>query len=109
MQVPEQDSVTVDQIDSETVLLDVREDDEWADGHVESAIHIPMGQLPAAVAAGLDWLTPDTPVMVMCAVGGRSARVTAWLNQQGYQARNVEGGIIAWIEAGRPIVTGPTS
>ncbi len=88
------------------MLLDVREDDEWEDGHVESAIHVAMSRLPAAVAAGLDWLTPDDPVVVMCAVGARSARVAAWLNAQGYTAINLDGGIIAWIEAGRPIVTG---
>ena len=46
----------------------------------------------------------DTPVVVVCAVGARSARVAGWLNAQGYQAINLDGGINAWLQAGRPIV-----
>jgi rhodanese-related sulfurtransferase len=99
-----QPSVSVSDVTPDTVLLDVREDDEWADGHIESAIHIPMGQIQGAVAAGLDWLTPETPVVVVCAVGARSGRVAAWLNGQGYQAINLDGGMNAWVEAGRPII-----
>jgi rhodanese-related sulfurtransferase len=38
-------------------------------------------------------------------MGGRSAQVTAWLNQQGWQAANLEGGMLAWATAGRPMVS----
>ena len=62
-----------------------------------------MGQIPAVVADGVEWLRPETPVVVVCAVGARSARVAAWLNMQGYQAINLDGGMNAWIHAGRPI------
>jgi rhodanese-related sulfurtransferase len=96
-------SVGVADITVDTVLLDVREDEEWADGHIDGAIHIPMGQVPAAVADGMPWLRPEVPVVVVCAVGARSARVAAWLNMQGYQAINLDGGMSAWIHAGRPI------
>ncbi len=99
-----QPSISATDVTPGTLLLDVREDDEWADGHIEDSIHLPMGQIPAAVADGLDWLTPDTPVVVVCAVGARSARVAAWLGAQGYQAINLDGGINAWLQAGRPIV-----
>ena len=96
--------MSVHQIPPGTVLLDVREDDEWDEGHIDGAIHIPMGQIPAAVARGLDWLTADTPVVVVCAVGARSARVATWLNFNGYQAINLDGGVQAWLQAGRPLV-----
>jgi rhodanese-related sulfurtransferase len=96
-------TVSVADVTADTVFLDVREDDEWADGHIDGALHIPMGDIPGAVAAGLDWLTPANPVVVVCAVGARSARVAAWLNAQGYQAINLDGGMNAWIQAGRPI------
>jgi rhodanese-related sulfurtransferase len=96
-------SIGVADVTADTVLLDVREDDEWADGHIEGAIHVPMGQIPAAVSDGPEWLRPEAPVVVVCAVGARSARVAAWLNMQGYQAINLDGGMNAWIQAGRPI------
>jgi len=104
LNVQVQPSVSVAEVTGDTVLLDVREDDEWADGHIEGAIHIPMGQVPAAVANGLDWLTPETPVVVVCAVGARSGRVATWLNLEGYHAINLDGGMNAWIQAGRPII-----
>jgi rhodanese-related sulfurtransferase len=99
-----QPSARAADIGPDTVLLDVREDDEWDDGHIEGSIHLPMGRLPDALAAGIDWLTPDIPVVVVCAVGARSARVADWLNGQGYQAINLDGGLYAWIQAGRPLV-----
>ena len=85
------------------VLLDVRENDEWAAGHAPGAVHVPMGQ----VAQRLDELTtvfPDRSVHVVCRSGGRSARVTAYLKQAGWAAVNVDGGMRAWAAAGRPMV-----
>jgi rhodanese-related sulfurtransferase len=85
----------------ETFLLDVREDDEWAQGHAPTAAHVPMFEVPAR----LDALPTDAPIAVICHVGGRSARVAQWLRQQGYDAHNVEGGMDAWQAAGLPVVT----
>ena len=80
-------------------LLDVREHDEWAAGHAPEAIHIPMGDL----AGRLDDLPSDNEVYVVCRSGGRSARVTAYLNANGWDAKNVEGGMQSWQAAGRPM------
>ncbi|GAB1511908.1 rhodanese-like domain-containing protein [Actinophytocola sp. KF-1] len=80
-------------------LLDVREPDEWAAGHAPDAVHIPMGDL----AARLDDLPADDEVYVVCRSGGRSARVTAFLNANGWDAKNVEGGMQQWQAAGRPM------
>lgn len=85
------------------VLLDVRENDEWAAGHAAGAVHVPMGQITQRldeIAGAL----PERPVRVVCRSGGRSARVTAYLVQQGWEAVNVDGGMRAWSAAGRPMV-----
>lgn len=88
----------------EVTLLDVREDDEWAAGHAPGAVHIPMGELPARVEE-LAKLPDDKPVYVVCRSGGRSARVTAWLNASGWDAVNVAGGMKSWHTEGRPVVS----
>lgn len=98
--------VTIDDLDREQpvppgyVLLDVREDDEWQAGHAPGAVHVPMGELPARI----DDL-PEGELLVVCRSGGRSARSVAWLNQAGFDAYNVEGGMKGWASAGLPVVT----
>ena len=75
------------------LLLDVREPDEIATASIAWATAIPMGQVPQRLAE----LPKDKPIAVMCHGGGRSARVTAFLNENGYPgAVNVGGGIAAW-------------
>jgi rhodanese-related sulfurtransferase len=99
-------TVSVDDLPSgeEYVLLDVREQDEWAAGHAPSAVHIPLGDLPSR-AAELTELADDRPVYVVCRTGGRSARATAWLNAAGVvDAVNVAGGMKSWVTSGRPLV-----
>jgi rhodanese-related sulfurtransferase len=96
-------AVVVANIPEHAVLLDVRENDEWAAGHAPGAVHVPMGQ----VTQRLDELAtafPDRSVRVVCRSGGRSARVTAYLKAAGWDAVNVEGGMRAWAAAGRPMV-----
>src|SRR6185437_15226311 len=94
----------VAELPADAVLLDVRENDEWAAGHAPAAVHVPMGQVTQRldeIAAAL----PDRPVRVVCRSGARSARVTAYLRQSGWDAVNVDGGMRAWAAAGRPMVT----
>lgn len=80
------------------VLLDVREDDEWAAGHAPDATHVPMSRLtPDAIPA-------DTTVLCICRSGGRSGRVTEALRNRGIDAVNVAGGMNAWAAAGLPVV-----
>ncbi|MFC8303484.1 rhodanese-like domain-containing protein [Specibacter sp. NPDC057265] len=94
-------NVTVDQLGADAVILDVREDYEWEAGHVDGAVHIPLDQLPAR----LEELDPDTDLHVICRTGGRSFRATTWLNENGYSAFNVIGGMGAWFEAGKSMVS----
>ena len=101
LSVPE---LGIDELPPDAVLLDVREDIEWAAGHIEGSIHIPMNQVPQRYAADPEVFNPDGPLVVLCKVGGRSAQVTAWLRQQGVEAINMYGGIMEWDAAGRQIV-----
>jgi len=96
-QLPAVDAAAVP---SEGFLLDVREDNEWAAGHAEGALHIPMGQIMARFGE----LPPDERVHVVCRVGGRSAQVAQYLIAQGVDAVNVDGGMMGWEAAGRPLV-----
>jgi rhodanese-related sulfurtransferase len=82
------------------VVLDVREQVEFDHGHVEGAVHVPLAELPAR----LDEL-PDAQTLVVCRVGGRSARAVAYLVQQGRDAVNLDGGMVEWEAAGRPMVS----
>ncbi len=95
-------TVAARDVAGDAYILDVREPHEWLDSHVDGSVHVPMQTLPDRV----DELPRDRTITVLCAVGGRSAHVTAWLLEQGFDAVNVDGGIYAWREAGRPIVPG---
>lgn len=93
-------AVGVTELPADAVLLDVRETDEWTAGHAPDAQHLPMSELTARLVE-----LPDAdPLYVICRSGGRSARVTAFLAQQGHPAVNVDGGMLAWQATGRPIV-----
>jgi rhodanese-related sulfurtransferase len=81
-------------------VLDVREPVEWAYGHIDGALHIPLMDLPGR----LDEL-PEQQTLVVCKVGGRSAQAAAYLLQQGYDVVNLDGGMLDWSAAGRALVS----
>jgi len=81
-------------------VLDVREPVEWEAGHIEGALHIPLGEL----VERRDEL-PAAQTLVVCKVGGRSAQAVAYLAQQGYEVVNLDGGMLDWEAAGRPMVS----
>ncbi|MGH3497971.1 MAG: rhodanese-like domain-containing protein [Nocardioidaceae bacterium] len=95
----------IDQVPTELpetlVLLDVREPSEWSAGHATQARHIPLGELQDRIAE----VPADRQVLVVCHSGGRSARATAFLRTQGVEAINLEGGMLAWEHAQRPMVS----
>ena len=82
-------------------VLDVREDVEWQHGHIEGALHIPLMDLPSR----LDEVPADAQVLVVCKAGGRSAQAVGWLAQQGREVVNLDGGMLDWEGAGRPMVS----
>jgi len=79
------------------MLLDVRTDDEWAGGRIAGSVHIPMDQLMQRMDE------VDDRVVCVCAVGARSARVAQFLNAQGREAVNLDGGLDAWASGGFPL------
>ena len=88
------------------ILLDVREEHEWAAGHAPDAVHIPLRQLPARLRE----VPGHRPVLVICRSGRRSAEAAAVLAGPlgGHVAEvaNVEGGMVAWARAGFPVLAG---
>lgn len=75
------------------LLLDVREHDEVQTAFIAGAHHIPMGEVPGRI----NELPKEKEIVVMCHHGGRSERVAAFLEAQGFpDAINLEGGINAW-------------
>lgn len=83
----------------EAVIVDVRQPEELDQVSVESAVHIPLGDLPTA----LSQLPRDSEILVLCRSGNRSAYATEYLLQAGFpKVRNIVGGIIDWANAGLP-------
>jgi rhodanese-related sulfurtransferase len=79
-----------------TLLIDVREQDEWDAGHAPDARLLPLSQLQDRVAE----LPEDTRFLVVCHSGMRSMRATAFLRAEGLDAVNVTGGMVAWAQSG---------
>lgn len=86
----------------DALVLDVREDKEFAAGHIPKAKHIPLGQL----AGRLKEIDPfkSKPVLVTCRTGQRSARACGMLKKAGFETvYNQAGGILAWERANLPV------
>jgi rhodanese-related sulfurtransferase len=90
-------SEAADRVAEGWMLLDVRTDAEWAEARIPGAVHIAMDQLTSRLDEVAD------RVICVCAVGARSARVAQFLNAQGHEAVNLDGGIYAWADDGRPV------
>jgi rhodanese-related sulfurtransferase len=86
----------------DALVLDVREDKEFAAGHIPKAKHIPLGQLKTRLNE-LDKFK-GKPVLVTCRSGQRSARACSMLKKAGFETvYNQAGGIIAWERANLPV------
>ncbi|MEN9715363.1 MAG: hypothetical protein RJA35_830 [Actinomycetota bacterium] len=87
------------EIENGSYVLDVREDDEWAAGHVPSAHHIPLGDLESRI----DEVEDGARVFVICRSGVRSQKGADILFNNGIDAVSVAGGTMGWIESGRAV------
>lgn len=83
-------------------LIDVREVDEYVDGHVPGARLVVLGTVPDNV----DAFRGDGPTYVICKSGGRSMRACELLSDQGLDVINIAGGTMAWTMSGREVVKG---
>ena len=85
----------------EAVIVDVREKDEWDEGHIPGAMHMSRG----TIELDIEEKVPDTNAMIICHCGGggRGALATENLQKMGYKnVRNMAGGFKAWQAAGLP-------
>ena len=90
--------------DTNVVVLDVRTVDEFNDGHIKGAILIDQGQSDF-IEKAKSLLPIDKKIAIYCRSGRRSANAAGRLADIGYKCVNLKGGIIAWKEAGMPVVT----
>jgi molybdopterin/thiamine biosynthesis adenylyltransferase/rhodanese-related sulfurtransferase len=86
----------------EPVIVDVREQDEWDEGHIAGAVHVPRGHLESRI----ERLAPDTtrPMIVYCSAGNRSAFAAKTLAELGYDdVASLAGGFTDWKRNGFPV------
>jgi rhodanese-related sulfurtransferase len=84
---------------AEAELIDVRRDYEWDAGRIAGARHIEVNDLTAQA----DSIQRDRPIVFVCRSGNRSGMAADAFRQAGYDARNMEGGLLAWVESGLPL------
>ncbi|HLW47581.1 MAG TPA: MBL fold metallo-hydrolase [bacterium] len=100
--VDEVDIEALDRPQAGAIIVDVREPEEYAYGHVPGAVSLPQAELATRIAE----VPRDRPVFVICESGMRSLRSSQFLRQIGYaRVTNVRGGTAAWRKSGRRVVT----
>lgn len=88
-------------------LLDVRTPAEHAEIHVPDVQLTPLDQLDATKVASLNGFAKDQPLYIFCRTGNRAKQAAEKLEKSGYeQCCVVEGGTMAWAEAGLPVTRG---
>ncbi len=96
-------------LNSDTILIDIREPEEYARGHIPGAIHVPRGMLEFQIMKTLEHIgistdPADADMVLYCGTGGRSALATKSMDDMGFRnVRSMDGGIVAWNEAGLPV------
>ncbi len=103
--VPADEALSIQNSGSaDLVVLDVRTPQEFADGHLEGAVMLDF--YDPGFAAQLAELDPDVPYLLYCQSGNRSGQTAAMMEQLGFaDVADVDGGILAWADAGQPVVT----
>jgi len=89
----------------DALILDVREDSEYAEGHILNAVHIPLGSLGGKIGQLEKYR--EHPIIVGCRSGNRSAHACRLLKRNGFtQVYNLQGGMLAWQNANLPVLRG---
>ncbi|MDM0043723.1 rhodanese-like domain-containing protein [Variovorax dokdonensis] len=84
------------------VVVDIREPEEFATGHVTGARNVPLNQLEAKLAGTVK--NKSLPLLIVCASGARANRAVATARKLGYeQAQALAGGLKAWKDANLPL------
>lgn len=91
-------------IQAADVLIDVREADEFAAGHLPGAIHASRGMLEFKLSANPALAARDLKVVLYCKTSGRAALAAAAMQDMGYlNVQSIAGGYDAWVAAGKPV------
>jgi rhodanese-related sulfurtransferase len=86
----------------DAVVLDVREENEYKQGHIINSVHIPLGKLSERIGRLEKYRS--RPIITSCASGSRSAQMCSKLRKQGFEkVYNLKGGIYAWQNASLPL------
>lgn len=86
----------------DALVIDVRDNDEYASGHIANARHIPLAQLSENLKSLEKYKT--RPVIVNCRSGNRSAGAAGILRKNGFtEVFTLRGGILAWVQASMPL------
>lgn len=91
-------TITTDELEQklkngeDLLLVDVREDEEVAEGVIPGAKHIKMGEIPES----LDQFDKEKEYIFICRSGNRSGNVAHYMQEQGYKVVNMEGGMMNW-------------
>ena len=86
------------------VLVDVREADEFAAGHLAGAVHMSRGMLEFKFSASPALQARDLNILLYCKTSGRAALAATALQAMGYlNVRSIAGGFDAWVAAGKPV------
>lgn len=92
-------------IQDSDVLLDVRESDEFANGHISGAIHIPRGLLEFKLSNDPDLSARNLKIVLYCKNSGRAALAAKALHEMGYlHVQSIANGFEGWCQAGYPII-----
>lgn len=92
-------------IQAADVLIDVREADEFREGHISGALNIPRGLLEFKLSGTPELGARDMNIVLYCKTSGRAALSAASLQQMGYlNVKSIAGGFDAWVSAGKPVV-----
>lgn len=101
--LPQQATLLINHEDA--IVLDVREDKEFVEGHILHAIHIPLGMLSDKIGRLQKY--KDRPIIASCRSGNRSSSACSILLKNGFEkVYNLKGGIIAWENANLPLAKG---
>lgn len=85
---------------TDVLLIDVREQAEYNEGHIPGITLMPMGEIPNRLAE----IPKDKTVVVTCRSGNRSSQVASFLQEQGFtNIHDMQGGLVAWQQAGLPV------
>lgn len=90
------------EVERGALLIDVREREDWEQGHAPGAVHLPRGTIELEIEEKAPAL--ETPIICHCGGGSRSALVAESLQRMGYtNVKSLAGGFQAWQQAGLPV------